>query len=367
MKTARAVNLIFSAVLAQLFLTAAPAAAAEENYTADTAAQEEEKQPPRAEKRIMLPTSDGWHLRARYFPPKRNRPVFLFLHAQKSNSGDWKSWFPILKNTAYGYLAFDFRGHGASLESPTGEKVSFREFSIKGGDNQYNMMQRDIEAAISYLEDEGIKHSKIILTGYNLGANLAIRAAAIEKDIGRIILFAPVLNVNDVLSVNPLRALSDTPVLFVGSIKNERQFKEFTLLNDIARNSSSKDYITSFVEAVPVSDLLNRKSDIYRVLSWVQYPELPPVTDINAVSDEDENASGENKEDGTTEPEEAGDGSADDSGNRAVYDAAEDENAGDEVLESSGTAEADLNAQNSGVPQLRTHEEIEAEKRKNAK
>ena len=251
----------------------------------------------RLEERVTLTTEDGWNLNARYLAPAEGSPALVLLHTQKSDLTEWNDWFPAMKRMGLGYLALDFRGHGNSFITPDGSTTSWKAFAISGADNEYNRMLRDVEAALAFLSTNSVTADRVVLAGSVLGANLAIKAAAIHQDVSMVIAISPALNVNDVLSVNPLRlAYGKRPLLLVGGADKERQYKEFLLLNDIARTACGRSNVTVIVEPKGIGPALVNKFNVRRILSWVSNPRLPEVVQLSTAAFSDEGGQEEETE-----------------------------------------------------------------------
>ncbi len=234
----------------------------------------------REEERITLLADDGWQLNARFLRAAENAPTVVFVHSQKLDLTEWTIWFGPLKRYGYGYLAMDLRGHGDSCLAPDGSTTTYKAFSISGSNNEFNKMIRDVEAALAYLSAGGVTGDRIILAGSVMGANLAIKAAAIHPEIAIVAAFSPVLNVNDVLSVNPLRAYGRRPLLLVTGTNRARQYKEFQLLNDIAKQACGRENITTIVEAAGFgARALVTKYNIRKFLNWFKNPRRPFVVE----------------------------------------------------------------------------------------
>jgi pimeloyl-ACP methyl ester carboxylesterase len=234
----------------------------------------------RVEERVTLLTDDGWKLNARFLPAAGNAPTVVFVHSQKLDLTEWKLWFGQLKRYGYGYLAMDLRGHGSSFLAPDGSTTTYKAFAISGSNNEFNKMIRDVEAALAYLSTGGVTGDRIILAGSVLGANLAIKAAAIHPEIAMTAAFSPVLNVNDVLSVNPLRAYGKRPLLLVTGTNRVKQYKELQLLNDIAKQACGRENITTIVEAEGFgAGQLVTKYNIRKFFNWFRNPRRPFVVE----------------------------------------------------------------------------------------
>ena len=237
---------------------------------------------PRMEERITLTTDDGWKLNAHYLKAAETAPTVVLIHSQKNDLTEWKLWFPYLKRYGYGYIAMDLRGHGNSFLMPNGSTTTYKAFAVSGPNNEFNKMIRDVEAALAYLSTNSVTGDKIILAGSALGANLAIKAAAIHPEISMTAAFSPALNVNDVLSVNPLYAYGRRPLLLVTGADRARQYKEIQLLNDIAKLKCGKENVTIMVEASGTgAGELVTKYNIRRVFDWFKNPRLPRLVEVS--------------------------------------------------------------------------------------
>lgn len=247
-----------------------------ETFSAPAAAE------PRMEERVTLVTDDGWRLNARYLRAADNAPTVVLIHSQKNDLSEWKLWFDYLKRYGYGYIAMDLRGHGNSFLTPGGSTTTYKTFAVSGPNNEFNKMIRDVEAALAYLSTNSVAGDRIILAGSALGANLAIKAAAIHPEVSITAAFSPALNVNDVLSVNPLYAYGRRPLLLMAGANRARQYKEFQLLNDIAKLKCGRENVTTMVEAAGsgAGELVTRYN-IRRIFDWFKNPRLPGLVEVS--------------------------------------------------------------------------------------
>jgi len=241
-------------------------------------------QAEREEERVTLTTEDGWNLSARYLEAAAGAPSVVLIHTQKSDLREWEPWFKPMKRYGFGYLAMDMRGHGNSFVMPDGSTTTWRAFSLDGQDNEYNRMLRDVEAALVYLSSRSVAAESTVLAGSVLGANLAIKAAAIHPEIAMVIAISPVFNVNDVLSVNPLRAYGRRPLLLIAGADRARQYTEFQILNGTAKISSGKENVLVIVEAKGFGPGLVNKYNVRRVLDWIKNPRLPEIVQFSTAA-----------------------------------------------------------------------------------
>lgn len=149
-------------------------------------------------------------------------------------------------------------------------------------------MVRDVEGAISWLSERGVPENRIVLAGSILGANLAIKTAAIHPDIAMCIAISPALNANDVLLVNPLRtAYGKRPLLLVGGTDRERQYKELILINDLARTACGVGNVTLMLEYSGLGVEIITKYNIKRLIDWLSNPKLPEIIQLEGDDDEE--------------------------------------------------------------------------------
>ncbi|MCM2267770.1 MAG: alpha/beta hydrolase [Elusimicrobiales bacterium] len=239
---------------------------------------------PRQEERVTLTTEDGWNLSARYLKAPESAPTLVLIHTQKSDLTEWEPLIKSLKRYGFGYLAMDLRGHGNSFVTPSGSTTTWRAFSVEGPDNEYNRMLRDVEAAITFLSTNSVTGDRVVLAGSVLGANLAIKAAALHPEISMVIAVSPVLNVNSVLSVNPLRAYGQRPILLIAGADRARQYAEFQILNHTAQITCGKRNVTVIVEAKGFGPGLVNKYNARRVLDWIRNPRLPDIVELSTAA-----------------------------------------------------------------------------------
>ena len=98
------------------------------------------------------------------------------------------------------------------------------------------------------------------------------------------IAISPVLNVNDVLSVNPLRAYGRRPLLMISGVDRAKQYKEFQLLNDIAKRACGRENTAVIIEAKGFGPGLVNKNNVRRVLDWIQNPRLPETVQFSTAA-----------------------------------------------------------------------------------
>ena len=118
---------------------------------------------------VSFKSPDGWTIRADYTPPRKGRPVAILAHGVAAGKGEWTPLRKALAARGVGSLAIDLRGHGESLDGPSG-KTDFRGFDAA---RTWPDCRQDIEAAAAYLQKRGVGPKRIGYVGASIGANLA--------------------------------------------------------------------------------------------------------------------------------------------------------------------------------------------------
>ena len=129
---------------------------------------------PRAEtsEPVSFITEDGLELKGRLFGQGRSGVVLAHMFHEDQTS--WWEFAQLLADQGFMALTFDFRGYGDS-----------------GGDEgKIELMDRDVKAALEFLEDRGA--SKIVLVGASMGGTISLGVAADREVVGVVSLSAPV-------------------------------------------------------------------------------------------------------------------------------------------------------------------------------
>lgn len=121
---------------------------------------------------VSFQTEDGWTIGGRYLPPRKSRPVVIFVHGAAAGKGEWEAFQDTLSRRGIGSLAIDLRGHGESQFGPKG-RTDFSGFDESG---EWARSGKDIEAAVAYLSKRGIPARRIGYVGASIGANLMAAA-----------------------------------------------------------------------------------------------------------------------------------------------------------------------------------------------
>lgn len=131
---------------------------------------------------VKLQTEDGVTLVGTYLPGTTDEGVIL-LHMLGRDRRSWGDFGNQLNYQGYHVLLLDLRGHGESIRRGM-EALDWHQFS----NEEFKKMVLDVEAAKTFLEDQGIK--KIGIIGASIGANAALNYAA-RKNVEWLVLLSP--------------------------------------------------------------------------------------------------------------------------------------------------------------------------------
>lgn len=146
--------------------------------------------PPQGFEPVSLIATDGTPLSCWYVAGENGACVIL-VHGSKSNLSSVRAHAGFLREAGYGVLALTLRGHGGS----------------GGRGNAYGWQcDRDIAAAVDYLEEQRVAH--IGALGLSLGAEVLLSSAAQEPRIAAIVADgATQRSLNDYLVLESNRSL----------------------------------------------------------------------------------------------------------------------------------------------------------------
>lgn len=141
--------------------------------------------------RVVIRTVDGWSL-VGDFSPGSSTTAVLLVHQLSSNRHEWG---PLLARlgaapSPTSTLAIDLRGHGESTTGPEGPT----HWPSFGNDrDRWAGLEHDIEAGVNYLRQR-LPAAEVIIVGSSIGSTAAIRYAARDWRVGRIVALSPGLD-----------------------------------------------------------------------------------------------------------------------------------------------------------------------------
>ena len=223
---------------------------------------------------VSLQTRDGWTLSANYRPAEPERPTLILLHDVGARRQDWHPLIAAALKRGFGFLAFDFRGHGQSQNAPEGQPAQWNKFSTSKGNNEWENMREDLVAALSFLEGKGVAAEDIVLGGADVGSSLALKYAAVHKEIPLVFLLSAGLSYREVLTVNAMRQFKNRPLLFVVAEDDRASGIATGLLSSIARQNLGEESVT--ILKVPIrhgTKILAADKEISgKILDWIDEP-----------------------------------------------------------------------------------------------
>ena len=126
---------------------------------------------PEKSSEVSFKTEDDVQIKGRLFGEGQTGVVLA--HMYPADQTSWWEFAQVLADQGYVALAFDFRGYGDS-----------------GGRKEIIRIDRDVEAAIEFLQDQGA--STIFLIGASMGGTASLKVAASQSVAGVVSLSAPV-------------------------------------------------------------------------------------------------------------------------------------------------------------------------------
>ncbi|KTD20191.1 alpha/beta hydrolase [Legionella londiniensis] len=128
---------------------------------------------------IAIHTEDGLTLNSWYKAAREGRPTILYLHG---NAGHIGFRIPLVRrfmNEGIGVLLLEYRGYGGNKGSPSEQGL-----------------YQDGQAAVKFLQMQGVKAQKLVLYGESLGTGVAIKLA-LETQACALILQTPFTSLAD--------------------------------------------------------------------------------------------------------------------------------------------------------------------------
>jgi uncharacterized protein len=122
---------------------------------------------------VWLTTADGLSLLSWYLPPREGGKVILYFHGNGGNIGYRTDRLQRFGHEGYGVLLVGYRGYGGNPGSPS-----------EAG------LYADAQAALDFLEREGIGAGRVVLYGESLGSGVAVQMAA-QRPVAGLVLESP--------------------------------------------------------------------------------------------------------------------------------------------------------------------------------
>ena len=232
---------------------------------------------------VRLNTADDVGIIGTYYPTDQpHAPAVLLIHSILRDRSVWADFATLLQHNGIAALAIDLRGHGESTRKLTADgpvKIDMRQ--LTGRD--YQDMLLDIEAAIDWLQTQPeIDKKHIALIGESLGANVALRYAAINEDLSAIAVFSPGLNYRGVRTDDVIRQLGPAPFHIFVSQNDAFAFESSKRLVEIRLESGvdgATNELTVCTGSLHGSEMLKSVRNLPQItLSWLKetWATVPP-------------------------------------------------------------------------------------------
>jgi dienelactone hydrolase len=159
-------------------------------------------EPPAVPEKVTYEGADGLQIVGDlYLPAGEDLPAVLLLHMLGSSRADWVDFANTLASNCYAALAVDMRGHGDTQ-----------------GEVDWTKALEDLQNGLQYLENRPeINGSMVAITGASIGANMALRTAAVQPEVKTVVLLSPGLDYAGVTTEDALAQYGERPILIIAS------------------------------------------------------------------------------------------------------------------------------------------------------
>ncbi|MEC8423564.1 MAG: alpha/beta fold hydrolase [Myxococcota bacterium] len=205
---------------------------------------------------VTLTTEDGTAVHARVDAVRGAEKGIVLVHMAGRSAGDWSHLSDKLARAGHSVIAPDLRGHGQNRSAEDDSELE---------DEQYAKMIQEVQASVKHLRESGV--TQVSCAGASIGANLCLRAAAIDPGIVNLVLLSPGLNYKGVKTVDAIQAYGDRPVLLVASEDDNFAFRSASVLETKA---SGQRKFAILQDAGHGTKMLNRDPGLEGlVTSWL--------------------------------------------------------------------------------------------------
>jgi len=217
-----------------------------------------------APERVTLTTSDGVEIAGSFYAAEGPvRGGLLLLHMLGADRDSFSDTAGKLRKEGFSALAIDLRGHGESTKAKQGS-INYMAFTS----DDYAAMDRDVDAALAWLEERLEKGSPIGVLGASIGANLALRAATAHPEVVGVALLSPSLDYRGIVTESVLPKYGDRP-LFVAV--SEGDYYSADGAKKIAEDTSKKVMFRPFEGNAHGTRLFTKYPELEKeVLAWLK-------------------------------------------------------------------------------------------------
>ncbi len=148
--------------------------------------------PPPPSRVVWFTSADGVRLVATYYPVAAAlAPAVILVPGFSQDRQSWSQFAVRCQTNGLAALALDLRGHGDSTRQsgPLGLlTLNYRDLTPQ----DFQSMALDVEAAFTWLtEQPEINDQRIAVAGASVGANVALRYAALNDEVAALLLLSP--------------------------------------------------------------------------------------------------------------------------------------------------------------------------------
>src|SRR3989338_10058284 len=191
--------------------------------------------------KVQFQTEDGVTIVGDWYPAKGDR-FALLLHMMPATKESWMGLAAELNSRGISCLAIDLRVHGKSTKKDAvREPLDYRMFS----DEEQQAKAFDVEAALLWLQRQGMRGETLAVAGASIGANLAIPARAANNLIPVGIALSPGIDFHGVKTDGPIERLAENQtILLVGSEDDPTSFSAVNELHELNRDRTYRIVLT---------------------------------------------------------------------------------------------------------------------------
>jgi len=189
--------------------------------------------------KVNFDTEDGVIIYADHYASGVDGPSALLLHMMPATKESWSAFATALLSAGFSHvLAIDLRGHGESVHQGNA-RLDYKQF--EDADHQAKMM--DVDAAVRWLEGQGVAKERLALVGASIGANLAIAYGAEHGEIPAVVALSPGLDYRGVTTPDKVaKYRSGQGLYLVASEEDELSFKTDRELAAIKNGTIVKEF-----------------------------------------------------------------------------------------------------------------------------
>jgi dienelactone hydrolase len=232
---------------------------------------------------VTIPGDSGWKLAAFVALPAAKaagkRPAVVLTHMLGQKKEDWLPLVPKLTAAGFVVVAYDMRGHGASVDG-SGKTASWQQF--KAAD--WEAAERDVLKVRDWLLTEKkdlVDADRIVLAGASIGANLSLRALAADSKLRGAVLLSAGLNYKGVQTEAPAGKLADGQKLALVATKEDSRGECARTVDVLAKAAGDKAFLKKVYDGDDHGTRMFGKvagveDEVVKALEKIAEPAKPP-------------------------------------------------------------------------------------------